>query len=228
MATVSNEIAATQLIRVAEHADSSQDLEELFRAAIEPNQSRISHKPMRERNLPLSFFKPPEMGTKSASHSRESSLDQSKYVKRIPSSNLPTNLASNLDKQQHIISINQQQMQKMNLLSRAGIQVSHSRAHSSPATLQKTLSVVPQQINPANVAAIQSAAVQQQQPQPATVQQQPEINPTAIQHIRQLSDINQIPLPEGWNQAIDQSTGRIYFINHNEKTTTWVCILVRI
>lgn len=213
MATVSNEIATTQLIR--EHADSSQDLEELFRAAIEPN--RISHKPMRERNLPLSFFKPPETGTKSASHSRESSIDQSKYVKRIPS--------SNLDKQQHIININQQQLQKMNLLSRAGIQVSHSRAHSSPATLQKTLSVVPQQINPQTVQTIPTAVQQQQQPpagNPVQQQQQPEINPTAIQHIRQLSDINQIPLPEGWNQAIDQSTGRMYFINHNEKTTTWV------
>lgn len=215
MATVSNEIAATQLIR--EHADSSQDLEELFRAVIEPNQNRISHKPMRERNLPLSFFKPPETGTKSASHSRESSIDQSKqYVKRIPS--------SSLDKQQHIISINQQQLQKMNLLSRAGIQVSHSRAHSSPATLQKTLSVVPSQIQPQNVQTIQSAAAVQQQQQPPATVQQPEINPTAIQHIRQLSDINQIPLPEGWNQAIDQSTGRMYFINHNEKTTTWVGI----
>lgn len=215
MATVSNEIAATQLIR--EHADSSQDLEELFRAVIEPNQNRISHKPMRERNLPLSFFKPPETGTKSASHSRESSIDQSKqYVKRIPS--------SSLDKQQHIISINQQQLQKMNLLSRAGIQVSHSRAHSSPATLQKTLSVVPSQIQPQNVQTIQSAAAVQQQQQPPAAVQQPEINPTAIQHIRQLSDINQIPLPEGWNQAIDQSTGRMYFINHNEKTTTWVGI----
>lgn len=218
MATVSNEIASTnQLIR--EHADSSQDLEELFRAAIEPN--RISHKPMRERNLPLSFFKPPETGTKSASHSRESSIDQSKYVKRIPS--------SSLDKQQHIISINQQQLQKMSLLSRAGIQVAHSRAHSSPATLQKTLSAVPPQIQPQNVQTIQSAAaaaaaVQQQQQQQPTATVQPEINPTAIQHIRQLSDINQIPLPEGWNQAIDQSTGRVYFINHNEKTTTWVGI----
>lgn len=215
MATVSNEIVTGQLIR--EHADSSQDLEELFRVAHEPN--RISHKPMRERNLPLSFFKPPETGTKSASHSRESSLDQSKqYVKRIPS--------SNLDKQQHIININQQQIQKMNLLNRAGIQPVHSRAHSSPATLQKTpLSVVPQQINPQTVQTI--PAVQQQPPTGNPVQQQqPEINQTAIQHIRQLSDINQIPLPEGWNQAIDQSTGRMYFINHNEKTTTWVSLLL--
>ncbi|KAI3477204.1 hypothetical protein L1887_61127 [Cichorium endivia] len=212
MATVSNEIATTQLIR--EHADSSQDLEELFRAAIEPN--RISHKPMRERNLPLSFFKPPETGTKSASHSRESSIDQSKYVKRIPS--------SNLDKQQHIININQlaaTENEPVESCGHSGVAFTSALLTGHPAEDAFGGATADQSTNGADHTDRRSAAAATTGRQPCTAAAAAEINPTAIQHIRQLSDINQIPLPEGWNQAIDQSTGRMYFINHNEKTTTW-------
>jgi hypothetical protein len=107
---------------------------------------------MRDRNLPISFFTPPETGTKSALHSRESSTDQSKqqtYIKQI------IILTTNLDNKPHLIQINYQQ--KLKILNRSGIPIAHSRAHSSPASLQKAaLSVVfqqpqqPQQLNNSN------------------------------------------------------------------------------
>lgn len=214
MATA-NEIPPNQHLIVREHADSSQALNELFNFVTgksDPSDSTPKSKPLRDRNLPQSFFVPPPTGTRSTSHSRESSIDQQSkqpYIKQI----------IDLNKQQP------QHQQKLALLNRAGIPIAHSRAHSSPATLQKTLSVVPQQLNNQNNQINQTAIQQpviQNGVQQTLVQQKPEIN-TAIQHIRQLSDINQIPLPEGWEQALDQSTNRVYFINHNAKTTTWVC-----
>lgn len=33
--------------------------------------------------------------------------------------------------------------------------------------------------------------------------------------------IDEVPLPEGWSQQIAQ-TGRIFFIDHNNRTTTWI------
>ena len=29
------------------------------------------------------------------------------------------------------------------------------------------------------------------------------------------------PLPSGWEQRVDRASGRIYFLNHNERTTSW-------
>lgn len=239
-AIMANEISQNQIVRV--HADSAKDLAKLFSVA-EANPQIPMGTPMRDRNLPASFFQPPDNGTRSASHSRESSIDQQAkkpyYKSIIVSNNGSTN---QLENKQHIIS----QHQKLAMRG-PGIPIAHSRAHSSPATLQKTtLSVVPQQAqlnaqnnqntinqNTINQNAINQNVINQQQVTNQTVQQavqtvqqvqqplgQRLIN--QIQHIRQMSDINQIPLPEGWEEAVDHQTGRSYFINHNEKTTTWV------
>ncbi|KAJ2947948.1 hypothetical protein O0L34_g9740 [Tuta absoluta] len=78
--------------------------------------------------------------------------------------------------------------------------VSHSRAHSSPASLQQTY-----------------AAGQQHQQQP----------PQHHQHAKQRSyDVGSHmsddlgPLPAGWEQARTPE-GQIYYLNHITKTTTW-------
>ena len=72
--------------------EDSHDLDEMFRLAISQAQAKSSvhgvgggggggirgiGTPMRQRNLPASFFNPPETGSRSNTHSRESSFDQS-------------------------------------------------------------------------------------------------------------------------------------------------------
>jgi protein yorkie len=46
----------------------------------------MSSKPFNQRNLPVSFFRPPEFGSKTPSHSRQNSVDQTTVT------NVPTNL----------------------------------------------------------------------------------------------------------------------------------------
>ena len=232
MATATNEIAQQQIASVRVHPDSAQDLDKLFRVVISKEQ-QLNSKPMRLRNLPASFFTPPETGTRSASHSRESSIDQQAkpYFKSIL---VPNTASTNQLENKQPIIVNQPHA-KLSLLNNRAIPIAHSRAHSSPATLQKTLSVVPQQLNQNNQNAInqqvnaQQTAVQNvqaavQQPNVLSERLNQQQQNIAIQHIRQLSDISQIPLPDGWEEAVDHTTGRTYFINHNEKTTTWVSV----
>lgn len=146
MATTTNEIV--------------QNLDELFRMAT--NQS--VGKPMRLRDLPASFFTPPPTGTKSASHSRESSIDQQSkrlYYKALPSTPNTGNSTKNM------IINQQQQHPKLTLLNN---RIAHSRAHSSPASLQKTLSVIPHNQNNQN----NQNTINQLQPQQQTQQSTPQ------------------------------------------------------
>ncbi|RWS31308.1 Yorkie-like protein [Leptotrombidium deliense] len=170
------------ILRIKE--DSEHDLDELFRAAIGPKDGCIPlSKPMRQRNLPASFFTPPETGSKSASHSRESSLDAS--FSPPPSVTLPS---SPLSPQ----SPSAAAAQRVACMVSRGLTIAHPRAHSSPASLQQTFSVAPN--SQAN-----------------------------SQHIRQLSyDIDKIKMPEGWEVAFDDKSSRRYFINHNDRSTTWL------
>lgn len=191
--------------------DSEKNIAELFRAVNDPNLN--NSKPLKERNLPASFFTPPETGTKSASHSRESSLVQQikpqTYIK-------PTLMQTNNIENKNQLILNPQHQQKLNHLNRAGLQIAHSRAHSSPATLQQNkLSIVPQQQlqQQQNNVAINQQNLQQQQ----IIQQQQQPKVANNIHLRQLSDVGKIQLPEGWDYDIDHSTGRIYYINHIER-----------
>lgn len=61
-------------------SDSETKLDELFNAVIRPKDYHVPLQvPMRLRNLPPSFFQQPEKGSKSPSHSRESSQDGGGY-----------------------------------------------------------------------------------------------------------------------------------------------------
>lgn len=55
-----------------------------------------------------------------------------------------------------------------------------------------------------------------QQTQPQT-QVSPNIS---LQNLHQLQNLQNLPLPEGWEQAVTLE-GEVYFINHNERTTSW-------
>ena len=161
--------------------DSQHDLDELFRVAVgQARPDGPNCTPLRLRNLPPSFFTPPDpAGSKSASHSRESSLDQQSPSPLSPAANpSPPAIA-------------------MHTGSR---HVAHLRAHSSPATLPSSLSVAP----------VVSAAG------PLMSQ------PITAHHVRQLSyDVDKLKMPEHWEVATDKATGKRYFIDHKNRTTTW-------
>ncbi|KAI1306528.1 Transcriptional coactivator YAP1 [Halotydeus destructor] len=128
-----------QPIQIRIKQDTEHDLDELFRAAIHgQNKDRPLGTPMRQRNLPASFFTPPETGSKSASHSRESSIDAS----FSPPPQMPSSPLSPASPAAVVVA---QSVPRMGLMaSRPGMgSINHLRAHSSPASLQQTLAVAP-------------------------------------------------------------------------------------
>ena len=38
---------------------------------------------------------------------------------------------------------------------------------------------------------------------------------------REFRELSTAPLPPGWEQSVAPASGRIFFINHNERTTCW-------
>ncbi|XP_053689338.1 transcriptional coactivator yorkie isoform X2 [Sabethes cyaneus] len=198
--------------------DSNDKLNELF-------DKTFSNKlplqiPYRMRKLPDSFFKPPSSGSKSpsVSHSRENSADSAFGSGTTILGGVTT--------------------------GPNGLPIHHSRAHSSPASLGKIpaglvasltgSSGVQQTSNSSNV---NSSKTQQTNVGSSTDgnslgatglgQQQSGLTKQAIQHLhsrgRSYDVSNQHAfgdLPPGWEQARTQD-GRIYYINHNTRTTTW-------
>lgn len=140
------------------------------------------------RKLPPSFWNPPPAGSKSpaSGHSRENSMDASP------------------------MSPNNNQTDSPQANSGAPF---HSRAHSSPASLQQTLALAASNNNPQ---------------QPTTGQATQNQAQSNLQHLRQPSydvtgvngDDNLGPLPPGWEKA-KTPTGQVYFMNHITKTTQW-------
>ncbi|XP_065313990.1 dr1-associated corepressor homolog isoform X2 [Gordionus sp. m RMFG-2023] len=118
---------SNQIVHIRENSDS--ELERLFSAAINPNYDlNIKHTPMRNRNLPQSFFNPPDSGSSRSSiqHSRDSSRDSTySHNSSIHGNALlppPPNRKNNLNR----------------TLMPSAI---HFRAHSSPATLIQDLNL---------------------------------------------------------------------------------------
>lgn len=98
--------------------DSDDNLQALFDMALKPQESKRPHQlPFRMRNLPSSFFNPPSTGSKSpsVSHSRENSAD-SAFGSGTTTICSPSGISTVANR----------------------LQISHSRAHSSPASLQQT------------------------------------------------------------------------------------------
>lgn len=193
--------------------DNSQDnLQALFDSVLKPNESkRPLQVPFRMRKLPSSFFNPPATGSKSpsVSHSRENSADSAfgSGTTTICSPSGGVNPIANR------------------------LQISHSRAHSSPASLQQTYAGLSNQTNnAAAVAAANSTAKatsgtahsqqaqatgtasntaqtnSQQQSQPLHMKQRSYDVVSAIQLREELGD-----LPPGWEQA-RTAEGQIYYL----------------
>ncbi|OTF74823.1 Yes-associated protein 1-like protein, partial [Euroglyphus maynei] len=209
--------------------------EELFRVVQQNannsnnNNQQSTNVPMRQRNFPDSFFRPPSSSS-SASHSRDSSLDASFnsnfIVKNISN---PSNSAK-----PPATPI------QSNSSHRNGRHVSpsppfvHQKAHSLPASLSNQKLVTSSIINLDDNNSKNSVIISQQQtpPPPPPPQQYrhqqlklPNHNITNSNnnnfHFRQQSyDIDKIPLPNGWSMSFD-SNGERYFIDHKHKITTW-------
>jgi len=222
--------------------DSASELEALFDISLNKMPQKHLQVPLRMRNLPESFWKPPTFGSKSPSvHSRENSLDNSLSQGPfspgpIPSPGPPT------------------------------IGSHHSRANSCPATLGQTLAVAQQHQN--HALNQQSHHLRQHSydvgggddlgPLPPgwekattptgqiyfmnhitkTTQWEDPRKAINNQRLKQLngtasprSAVSPLPqnaqgqlqlgeLPHGWEQSVTEQ-GEVYFIHHQTKKTTW-------
>ena len=188
--------------------DGQDGLDELFRVV---NQSRAdgpNSTPFRQRNLPPSFFTPPDR-SRSASHSRDSSLDQSVNGSHQPqpAAAPPAAVSTVTFSPASPLSPAAANPSPPAIPLSATRQVAHLRAHSSPANLPSSLSVA------------------------AAGAGGPLMAQTAIngQHMRQLSyDVDKMKLPPGWEVGTDSNTGKRYFIDHRNKVTTWEDPRIRI
>lgn len=197
--------------------DSNDKLNELF-------DKTLSNKlplqiPYRMRKLPDSFFKPPSSGSKSpsVSHSRENSADSAFGSGTTILGGVTT--------------------------GPNGLPIHHSRAHSSPASLGKIPAGLISSLTggggggggAGSGQASNSSKAQQQQADSGSLgassqqqQAQQGLPKQAIQHLHARGrsyDVSNLhanfgELPPGWEQAKTQD-GRIYYINHNTRTTTW-------
>ncbi|KAG7217648.1 hypothetical protein INR49_021337 [Caranx melampygus] len=237
-----NPPAGHQIVHV--RGDSETDLEALFNAVMNPKSTIVPPSvPMRMRKLPDSFFKPPEP----KSHSRQASTDAGSGGVLTPhhvrahsspaslqlgavSGGSLSGMASAGASPQHLRQSSYEipddvplppgwEMAKTNSVE--------TMEHCSCPRQQRTDSSAKLICKPADLLHKndpnhidqtttwqdpRKALLQMNQAAPASsvpVQQQNLMNPASG------------PLPEGWEQAIT-SEGEIYYINHKNKTTSWL------
>ncbi|XP_075165991.1 transcriptional coactivator yki [Haematobia irritans] len=137
---------------VRNYQNSDENLQQLFDSVLNPSESnRPLQVPFRMRKLPNSFFTPPAASPKSptVSHSRANSVDSAYDCGSQPNIN-QTSVASSLsDLQTAAVQAQQQSSNAINTQTTAPtapaepprLQICHSRAHSSPASLQQTYNI---------------------------------------------------------------------------------------
>lgn len=133
--------AASDNLVVRIDENSGADLQALFDVALN-KEARPLQVPFRMRNLPQSFFKPPSTGSKSpsVSHTRENSVDSAfgsgtTTICSPNGNNAANNNATGATKLNG--NATNATTALINPLT-SRLQISHSRAHSSPASLQQT------------------------------------------------------------------------------------------
>lgn len=206
-----NNKPSTTIMRIEQ--DSDDNLQALFDSVLKPGEKKVLSIPLSMRKLPKSFFQPP-------SHSRENSIDSA--LGTTPTATGQTNVAVGGGAAAVAASVASSHLGLGNRLT-----INHSRAHSSPATLQQTYAAGQKLAQQQAAAAAQaqqagtngSAAGATAQPQSVTssgssnaplkaihASQRSYDVVSAIQLQEELGD-----LPPGWEQA-RTAEGQIYYL----------------
>ncbi|XP_028320858.1 transcriptional coactivator YAP1 [Gouania willdenowi] len=209
-----NPPAGHQIVHV--RGDSETDLEALFNAVMNPKNTIVPHSvPMRMRKLPDSFFKPPEP----KSHSRQASTDAGSAGVLTP---------------HHVRAHSSPASLQLGAVS-AGSLSGMAPAGASPQHLRQSSYEIPDDVPlPAGWEMAKTASGQRyflnhieqtttwQDPRKALLQMN-QAAPASTVPVQQQNLMNPTngALPEGWEQAIT-SEGEIYYINHKNKTTSWL------
>ncbi|XP_006833826.1 PREDICTED: yorkie homolog isoform X3 [Chrysochloris asiatica] len=210
--------AGHQIVHV--RGDSETDLEALFNAVMNPKTANVPPTvPMRLRNLPDSFFKPPEP----KSHSRQVSTDAGTAGALAP---------------QHVRAHSSPASLQLGAvspgtLSPTGV-VSGPAAAPTAQHLRQSSFEIPDDVPlPAGWEMAKTSSGQRyflnhidqtttwQDPRKAMLSQMNVTAPTSPPVQQNMINSASGPLPDGWEQAMTQD-GEIYYINHKNKTTSWL------
>ncbi|XP_037951717.1 transcriptional coactivator yorkie-like isoform X1 [Teleopsis dalmanni] len=221
--------------------DSDDNLQALFDSVLNPGDSkRPLQVPFRMRKLPNSFFNPPAVSARSpsVSHSRANSADSAYDTGSQSNVNQTTNVTPPTTSQTS--SPHTTVAQPPTIPSK--LPICHSRAHSSPASLQQTYAIhssnmsgepgacVPESgptgfttglVNfPPGISASNNNEIEQMTQPTAPVQtfHMKQRSYDFVSPIQLQNDLG--PLPAGWEQA-KTNDGQIYYLNHTTKTTQW-------
>uniref|UniRef100_A0A8D0BPA0 Yes1 associated transcriptional regulator n=1 Tax=Salvator merianae TaxID=96440 RepID=A0A8D0BPA0_SALMN len=208
--------AGHQIVHV--RGDSETDLEALFNAVMNPKGANVPHTlPMRLRKLPDSFFKPPEP----KAHSRQASTDAGTAGALTP---------------QHVRAHSSPASLQLGTVSPGALTPSGvvPGAPSSSQHLRQSSFEIPDDVPlPPGWEMAKTPSGQRyflnhidqtttwQDPRKALLSQMNVTSPASPPVQQSIMNSATGPLPEGWEQAMTQD-GEIYYINHKNKTTSWL------
>ncbi|XP_036758687.1 transcriptional coactivator YAP1 isoform X8 [Manis pentadactyla] len=210
--------AGHQIVHV--RGDSETDLEALFNAVMNPKTANVPQTvPMRLRKLPDSFFKPPEP----KSHSRQASTDAGSAGALTP---------------QHVRAHSSPASLQLGAVSPGTLTptgvVSGPAAAPTAQHLRQSSFEIPDDVPlPAGWEMAKTSSGQRyflnhidqtttwQDPRKAMLSQMNVTAPTSPPVQQNMMNSASGPLPDGWEQAMTQD-GEIYYINHKNKTTSWL------
>ncbi|XP_026562670.1 transcriptional coactivator YAP1 isoform X2 [Pseudonaja textilis] len=205
--------AGHQVVHV--RGDSETDLEALFNAVMNPKGANVPHTlPMRLRKLPDSFFKPPEP----KAHSRQASTDAGTAGALTP---------------QHVRAHSSPAL--LGTVSPVALTPSGVVPGGTPSQhLRQSSFEIPDDVPlPPGWEMAKTPSGQRyflnhidqtttwQDPRKTLLSQMNVPAPTSPPVQQNIMNSATGPLPEGWEQAMTQD-GEIYYINHKNKTTSWL------
>ncbi|XP_011367732.1 transcriptional coactivator YAP1 isoform X6 [Pteropus medius] len=210
--------AGHQIVHV--RGDSETDLEALFNAVMNPKTANVPQTvPMRLRKLPDSFFKPPEP----KSHSRQASTDAGTAGALTP---------------QHVRAHSSPASLQLGAVSPGALTPTGVVSGPAPTPtaqhLRQSSFEIPDDVPlPAGWEMAKTSSGQRyflnhidqtttwQDPRKAMLSQMNVTAPTSPPVQQNMMNSASGPLPDGWEQAMTQD-GEIYYINHKNKTTSWL------